>query len=80
MVQEEWVPLEEPDVVVVPIAEVRWEVVAEQVAPGHVPFNSQMVRSNDLKPFGKFPSFGTATKSPLMLILHGKKLGLQSLI
>ncbi len=33
MVLEEWVPLEAQDVAVVPIAEVRWEVVvAEKVA------------------------------------------------
>ncbi len=36
MVQEEWVPLEEPDVTVVPIAEVQREVVAEQVARLHL--------------------------------------------
>ncbi len=38
MVLEEWVPSEELDGMVVPIAEVRWEVVvAEQVARLHLP-------------------------------------------
>ncbi len=46
MVLEKWVPSEEQDGVVVPIAEVRWEVVvAERVAHLHLPLHLQMVCS-----------------------------------